>query len=269
MDDLEPAQRPVVWIWGLPIVSWTTAQVLDEIDHLVAAGQPAYFITANLNYAMLSDRYPDLRQINRDAAFIVADGMPLLWAARRQGTPLPERVAGSDLIYSLAARAAEKGYRLFFLGATPEAAQTAVRRLIERYPGLQVVGIENPPFRPLTAEEERELARRIQAARPDILIGAFTQPKGDRWIFANYRSLGVPVCVQLGATLDFVAGRIERAPRWIQRAGLEWLIRLMKEPRRLGPRYWHNGLFFLRQTLFRPVGTRDESAVGEGQGTSS
>jgi N-acetylglucosaminyldiphosphoundecaprenol N-acetyl-beta-D-mannosaminyltransferase len=244
-----------VWIWGLPLAPLTATRLLDEIRRLIDAGAPSYFITANLNYAMLTSRLPDLQEVNRRAAFVVADGMPLVWASRRCATPLPERVAGSDLIFALSRMAAERGYRVFLLGAGPGVADTAAANLCARYPGLQIVGIEAPSIR--EGEGTDALLTRIQAARPDLLIVALGQPKGERWIFEHYQALGVPVSVQVGGSLDFAAGRIRRAPRWIQRVGLEWVYRLVLEPRRLSRRYWENGLFLIGQVLSQRSKTRD------------
>jgi N-acetylglucosaminyldiphosphoundecaprenol N-acetyl-beta-D-mannosaminyltransferase len=225
-----PAWR-TVRVWGLPLAAVTTEDVLDEIDRRVAANDPGYMITANLNYAMLSEDHAELDAINREAAIVMADGMPLLWAARWRGAALPERVAGSDLIFRIGERAGARGYRLFFLGGPPGVADTAAR------------------YRELTETEQKDLIARIRAARPDILIAAFGQPKGERLIHANYRALGVPCCIQLGASIDFMAGRISRAPKWMQRTGMEWLYRLYLEPTRLGGRYFRNALFMLRKIV--------------------
>jgi N-acetylglucosaminyldiphosphoundecaprenol N-acetyl-beta-D-mannosaminyltransferase len=238
-----------VRVWGLSLMPWTSAELLDAVDRLVAARRPAYGITANLNYAMLTEREADLAAVNRDAAFIVADGMPLLWAARWSGQRLPQRVAGSDLIFQLSERAARRGHRLYLLGGRPGVAEEAARRLVDLYPGLQVVGIDSPPFRPLSGPEQVALVDRVRAARPDILLVATGQPKGERWIHDNYLALEVPFCMQVGASVDFAAGRIPRAPLWMQRSGLEWLFRLALEPRRLAGRYFRNGVFFLRRLV--------------------
>jgi N-acetylglucosaminyldiphosphoundecaprenol N-acetyl-beta-D-mannosaminyltransferase len=224
-------------------------ETVTTVDSLIEAGQPTYFITANTHYVMVTDQNPDLRALNARAAFILADGTPMVWASRWQGTALPERVAGSDLIFELSAQAAQKRYRLFFLGGAQGVAEEAARRLEARYPGLQVVGTECPPFRELTAEEEATLITRIRSAQPDILFVAFGQPKGERWIDKHFMQLGVPVSVQVGASLDFAAGRIRRAPRWMQKAGLEWTFRLMLEPRRLFARYARNTWFIARMVV--------------------
>ncbi|WP_417748957.1 WecB/TagA/CpsF family glycosyltransferase [Rosistilla oblonga] len=244
--DRSPAKPEAVEIWGVPFSRLTLGQTLQHVDHLVAAGQPGYFITANLNYNMLTSQHPELRQVNDDAAFIVCDGMPMVWRSRWTDSPLPERVAGSELIYALTKWSAHKGHRIYFLGGAPGVAQAAADKLSARYPGLTVAGVHSPPFRPLDDQEHADLIDQIRSSKPDIVYVAMGQPKGEIWIAENYRAIGAPVCVQIGASFDFVAGGVARAPRWIQRAGLEWCYRMAQEPRRLAGRYWQNGKFLLR-----------------------
>lgn len=252
-----------VSVWGIPLVPLTLEKTLERIDQLIADRRPSYFITANLHYAMLSHGDSELRAVNAGAAFIIADGMPLVWASRLQQTPLPERVAGSDLIWKLAERAAARGHRLFLVGGAAGVANDAARALRERFPALTIAGTACPPFRPLTEVERTALIAEIRQSRPDILLAAFGQPKGEKWIAGNCQQLGVPVCVQVGAAFDFVAGKVRRAPRWVQKIGLEWAYRLAQEPRRLLGRYARNSLFLVRmlvghtrrpQTVDRPAG---------------
>jgi N-acetylglucosaminyldiphosphoundecaprenol N-acetyl-beta-D-mannosaminyltransferase len=238
-----------VWVWGLPLSRITRAEAVDAVTRLVQVGCPSYFITASTHYAMLSSQEPRLQTINDRAAFIVADGAPLVWASRLVGTPLPERVAGSDMIFDLCERSAKEGFRVFLLGAPPRVAENAAARLVERYPGLVIAGTECPPFRDLTPEEHASLIERVRAAKADILFLAFGQPKGEFWLSDNLEALGVPVCVQIGASLDFASGRVQRAPKGLQKVGLEWAFRMWLEPKRLVPRYTQNALF-----LFRMVG---------------
>jgi N-acetylglucosaminyldiphosphoundecaprenol N-acetyl-beta-D-mannosaminyltransferase len=243
----EVSQRPEpVRVWGLPLAPVTFGQALDQVEALIRGGAPAYFVTANLHYAMLTARDPKLVEVNEKAAFVLADGMPLVWASRWRPRRLPERVAGSDLVPALCERAAQKGYGVFLLGGAPGVAEEAARRLVERCPGLHIVGTEAPPFRELSAEEEEAMKQRIRDARADLLFVAFGQPRGELWLARHCASLGVPACAQVGATLDFLAGRVARSPRWLQRAGLEWAYRLWREPARLGGRYARNSLFALK-----------------------
>jgi len=244
-----------IWALGLPLVPLSRAKVVEMVDRLIQAREPSYFITANLNYAMLTSRNKDLREINQRAAFILADGMPLVWTAKWRRKPLPERVAGSDLIFDLCGLAEEQGYRVYLFGAGPGVAEQAAGNLGSRYPSLQIVGIESANLSELSQVEHAAVLDQVRSARPDLLFVALGQPKGERWIFANYRDLAVPVSVQVGASLDFVAGRVSRAPRVLQRLGLEWVYRLMLEPRRLTRRYFDNGIFFLSRIL---KGDQDE-----------
>ncbi len=248
IESQESNVRPddAVWVWGVPFSPITLAETVTAIGHLIEVGQPSLVITANTHYIMLTEKHADLRAINGMAALILADGAPPVWASRLMGSPLPERVAGSDLIFELTELAAKQGHRLFLLGGADGVAEEAARRLVARYRGLQVVGTECPPFREPTPEEEAALIDRIRATRPDILFVAFGQPKGERWIVRHLQQLGVPVCIQVGASLDFAAGRIRRAPRWMQKTGLEWAFRLGLEPRRLFSRYASNAWFIAR-----------------------
>jgi N-acetylglucosaminyldiphosphoundecaprenol N-acetyl-beta-D-mannosaminyltransferase len=225
---------------------FTMQQTLDAIDTLIAQGVPRYFITANLNYAMLVDRTPRLLEINDRAAFILADGKPLVWATMFSKPALPERVAGSDLLPKLCEHAVTKNYRLFFLGGAPGTAEAAAETFRQRYPGVQIVGIECPPFRDLTAEEHAGLIERIRAAKPHILFVAYGQPKGEYWMDEHLPETGVPVAVQIGGTFDFFSGRLKRAPVWMRKTGLEWVFRFLQEPRRLGGRYAANILFLTK-----------------------
>ncbi|MGN6556276.1 MAG: WecB/TagA/CpsF family glycosyltransferase, partial [Verrucomicrobiota bacterium] len=191
------------------------------------------------------------------------------------GNPLPERVAGADLVPELIRLAAENGHRIFLLGATPEAAAKAVERLRRRYPNLAIAGCYSPPFKPLLAMDHDEIIRRVTAAQPDLLFVSFGCPKQEKWIAMHYRALGVPVCIGVGATIDFLAGAVRRAPVCMQRTGTEWLFRLAQEPRRLFKRYAMDLAVFawrISQQLFvfRPRGGRNsKNPIGELELTES
>lgn len=246
--DAEVKLPTPVQVWGLPLVPLTLARAKDVIDDWIAERTPRYVITANVHYAMLLSRDQRLAAVTQGAAAVFADGMPLVWAARGQ---LPERVTGSDLAPALCARAAERGYRIFLLGAAPGVAEEAAANLRVRFPGINVVGTLAPPFRDWSPQERFEINAAIRDARPDLLFVAFGQPKGEVWVAENYQDLNVPVTIQIGATLDFLAGRVPRAPRWIQRIGLEWAYRMLQEPRRLMGRYFQNGLFVAKMLMRR------------------
>lgn len=222
------------------------AEAVAAMGELIKAGHPSHVIAANTHYVMLSHSDRELQQINAQATFIVADGMPIVLASRLYGSPLPARIAGSDLLIEFSAEAALKGYRMFLLGGAEGVAEEAARRLVFRYPGLQIVGTVSPPFREWTPQEEADLIASVREAKPDFLVTALTMPTGDRWLAANLHLFGVPVVFNGGAASDFAAGRVRRAPKWIQKAGFEWCFRLVQEPRRLWSRYLFDAMFIAR-----------------------
>ena len=233
-------------VWDVPFDLVTLRQSIDRIEELVQRGEPSYVITANLNYVMLHHQHADLRAVTDQAALILADGHPIVLRSKLSTKPLPNRVAGSEMIFDLAQRASEQGWGIYFLGGEPGVAPACAQRLAELYPGLRIAGVESPPFRPLSAEEQAAQDRRIQASGAQILLVAFGQPKGERWIHQNYKRLGVPVSIQLGASFDFIAGTAHRAPLLWQRLGLEWAYRMCSDPKRLVPRYAANAAFLVK-----------------------
>lgn len=243
---VESRSIETVNVWGLPLARLDTDGTLDLVDQMIHSGRAGFFVTANLHYARLTAASEYLRELNQRATFITADGMPLVWQARRQGEPLPERVAGSDLVHLVCRQAALRGYRVFFLGAAEGVALEAARQLKQKNPLLAIAGVATPVFREMSPEDHETLVAKIRAARPDILFAALGQPKGEIWLDRHCQALGVPVCVQIGASLDFIAGRARRAPRWMQRCGLEWFHRMASDPRRLAPRYMRDGMYLLR-----------------------
>lgn len=238
-------------VWGLRLDRVRMDEAVDAIEGIVSERIPRYIITANLNYAMLLDRDASLQKITDAASLVLADGQPLVWRSRLSSDGhLPERVAGSELIYAIAQRAAERGWRMYFLGAEAGVAQRCADTLAELYPGLQIAGVQSPPYRSLTDSEQQQQRQSIVDSAADILLVAFGQPKGERWIHQHYQSLGIPLCIQVGASFDFVAGTAKRAPLIWRRLGLEWCHRLVSNPGRLAPRYASNA-WFLFLSLIR------------------
>jgi len=235
-----------VHVWGLDYLSVTMDQAIDQLDQVISTREPAFAVTANLNYGMLCSKHPRLQAFTKRARMVLCDGMPIFWRSKLSQKPLPERVAGSDLIYLLSERCAAKKYRVYFYGAAEGVADAAATQLKKRYPGLIVAGVQCPPFHDSSSAAIQEQLARIKQARPDVLFVALGQPKGEYWIEDHLDELGVPLAIQLGASFDFVAGQAKRAPKWMQRTGLEWLYRAVKDPRRLVPRYWSNFVYLLR-----------------------
>lgn len=232
---------------SVPVDDLTMERALNRIEEFIAVGRATgrshQVATINADFVVNALHDPELRYILQEADMTTADGMPLVWGARLLGVTLPERVTGADMVPALAERAAQRGYSLYLLGAKPGVAARAAQALQERYPGLKIAGIESPPHCSIL-EMDRAILDRVKAARPDILLVAFGNPKQEKWISMYARELGIPLSIGVGGTLDLIAGVTRRAPRWIQRIGGEWLFRLLQEPRRLWKRYVRDLLYF-------------------------
>lgn len=220
-----------VSILGVRIHAITTAQTLAWVEQSVAARAPRQICTANPEFVMAAQSNLAFRDVLNSADLVIPDGVGLRWAARQQGAFLPERVAGSDLIYRLAALAAQHGWSIYFLGAAEGVAAATAEKLQALYFGLRVAGTwAGTP----KEEDAPEIVARITAVRPDILLVAYGAPAQDLWIARHRAELNVPVSMGVGGSFDFVAGVARRAPTWVQRLGLEWLHRLLRQPWRAG-----------------------------------
>jgi N-acetylglucosaminyldiphosphoundecaprenol N-acetyl-beta-D-mannosaminyltransferase len=237
-----PKESPVAMM-GVAFDTLSLLGTLARIEEMISQRTPRYIVTPNVDFLVQARQDAELRRVLLDAHLVLCDGTPLVWASQLLGRRLPERVAGSDLVPQLIRVAAERKHRLFFLGATPEANSQAVANVRTQYPNVNIAGTCSPPFGPLEKMDHEEIRKKIQAARPDILLVAFGCPKAEKWMARHHQSLGVPVMIGVGGTIDFLAGRVKRAPLWMQRGGVEWLYRMCQEPRRLFRRYltdfWH------------------------------
>lgn len=223
----------------------TEQQTCLRITQSLDRGVGGFVVTVNLDHLVRCHRQPDYLRIVQSADLVVADGMPLVWASRLQGTPLPERVAGSTLSWRLAEHLAEHGRSLFLLGGDPGVAERAAEKLVERFPSLKVAGVFSPAFGferdPGAIEEIRQ---RLRLAAPDVVYVALGSPKQEKLIVDLRQELPGAWWLGVGISLSFITGDVKRAPVWIQRIGLEWLHRLVQEPRRLFRRYIIDGLPF-------------------------
>lgn len=213
-------------------------EALKTICDMVKKKEPAYVVTPNLDHLVLVEKDEEFAKVYQNADLILTDGKPLMWIAKWKGTPIQEKISGSDLFPLLAEQAAEKGYSMFLLGAAEGVAQKAADRLVERCPDLNIAGVYSPMIGFEQRKEEIEhIVQKVRNAHPDILVVALGSPKQEKFIYHYYKQLGVPVSLGLGASVDFVAGTVKRAPRWMSEHGLEWLYRTVQEPGRLAKRY--------------------------------
>ena len=231
-------------------------ELREAVDRLLSwATQPdgrcRYVVTPNVNHVVLLERHEGFRAAYADAGMVLADGMPLVAASRLLKRPLPERVAGSDLVPALLDAAnTQGGATVFLLGALPGVSERAAKNIEKRWPAVRVVGTYSPPlgFEKMP-EENAKILRMLDECKPQILVVGLGAPKQELWTHEHHRH--IPGCVALcaGATIDFLAGEKPRAPRWMRSAGLEWLHRVASEPRRLAKRYLHDAVLFPRLVL--------------------
>ena len=224
-------------ICGVPVDSVDLRQAAERILGSLGSTSLLQVCTVNLQFLVSARRRRAVRQTLGEAGLNVADGAPVVWLSRVRGRPLPSRVTGADLVPELAALAERRGARLFLLGGRNGVAAEAAAELTRRHPHLRVTGTYEPPLLTLERLADDAIVDRIREAGADILLVAFGHPKQDLWIAANRDRLPVSVAIGVGGTFDLLAGKLDRAPGWARRVGLEWLYRLIQEPRRLGPRY--------------------------------
>jgi N-acetylglucosaminyldiphosphoundecaprenol N-acetyl-beta-D-mannosaminyltransferase len=223
-------RRERLRIGQLWIDSLTFAEALDEIEGLVAAGKGGSVFTPNVDHVVNAETNAAFREAYAAASLSLVDGQPLLWASRLLKAPLPEKISGSDLIFPLVERAAQRGWRVYLLGGKPGVAEAAAAELQSRF-AVQIAGIDAPSIS-LSAGPEDELAiERIRSARAQLVLVALGSPKQELWIHRAADRIRPAVAMAVGASFDFVAGRVRRAPKWISNAGLEWFFRLTQDPR--------------------------------------
>lgn len=226
-------------ICGVKIDNYSFNDVVERIvKHAQKSSTPSYVVTPNAQHVLTLQRDAYFRQIYDKAFLAVADGVSLLWSAKFLKTPLNGRVNGTDLFEKLSAVAEQKGLKIFLLGGRAGAAQAAKKTLQTRHPNIQIVGTHCPPYGFESQPEELALINsKIKAAAPDILFVGLGAPKQEKWIYENYQELGVPVSLGIGVSFELVSDMVQRAPLWMQKWGLEWLFRLIVEPKRLWKRY--------------------------------
>ena len=216
----------------------TMKETLDEIDKLILKNDKSYVVTPNVDHIVMLETDVELKNIYRDASLILADGKPLLWISKWYKTPIKEKISGSDLFPLLCEMAAKKGYSMFFLGAAEGVAAKAAENLKKKYNGLKIVGTYSPPYGFEKDEIESEkIIDMVKEANPHILILGLGSPKQEKFIYKYRNRLNIPISLGLGASFDFEAGNIKRAPKWMSNHGLEWLFRITQEPKRLIKRY--------------------------------
>lgn len=217
----------------------TIHEAVAEIENWITAKKKSYVVPINVDVVVKIEDDPYLKKITDEADMVLVDGTPLVWIAKHHKHPVKEKVSGSDLVPMLCQMAAQKGYTVFILGGKEGVADKAQQCLEEKYPGIRVVGTCAPALGFEKDEEAlREINAKISAAKPDLLIVCFGCPKQEKFIYENIGKYDAVVSVCAGATVDFMAGNVKRAPKWMSDHGLEWFYRFTQEPKRLFRRYF-------------------------------
>jgi N-acetylglucosaminyldiphosphoundecaprenol N-acetyl-beta-D-mannosaminyltransferase len=255
-------EPPLTVLLGLPFHDLTLAETLDYCGEAMQAGGSRYLVTANVDFTTQAYQDPDLRKIVFFADRVVCDGMPLVWLSRVLGYPLRERVAGSDLVPKLLEICGKRGHAVYFFGsdlATLEAAKAIVEA---RYAGLKVVGIDSPPMGAVVEWDNEALCAKMRASGAQLLLVCLGCPKQERWISAHHRETGIPLSIGVGASLDFITGKQKRAPRWMQKTGLEWFWRMSGSPSRLVTRYGKDLVFLVKAAWQQAGAQRRRKGLG-------
>lgn len=219
----------------------TMGEALVEIDKLICERKDSYVVTPNVDHIIQLESDKELQEVYKNASLILCDGKPLMWIAKWYRTPVKEKLSGSDLFPLLCEMAAKKGYSMFFLGAAEGVAQRAAENLQSKYKGLKIAGTFSPAFGfEKDVEQCNRIIQLINEAKPDILIVGLGAPKQEKFMYKHRHELGVPISLGLGASIDFEAGNVKRAPKWMSNVGLEWFYRFLQEPKRMFGRYFVN-----------------------------
>ncbi len=235
-----------IHLLGSDLDALTMNETLLRIEHLILNQKPSQHVVINASKINLMAEDAALRAIVNESPLVNADGQSIVWAARFLGYDVPERVTGIDLFENLVALAAQKNWRLYYFGATEEVVKCVVDKHLKAYPGLEIAGFRNGYFDDL---ESVQIAQEIRASRADILFVAFSSPKKEFWVHSHKEMMQVPFAMGVGGSFDVLAGKTKRAPRWMQKAGLEWFYRFIQEPRRMFKRYIIGNFRFLTHVL--------------------
>lgn len=216
----------------------TMDEAISKIEQLINKKKPSYVVTPNVDHIVKLEDDIEFKKVYENADLILTDGMPLVWISKMKGKPIKQKVSGSDLFPRVCKLSAEKGYKIFLLGAAKGVAAKAAKKLMEKYEGLEVIGTYSPTYGFENNEEEiNKIIKIIHKAKPDVLAVGLGAPKQEKFLYKYISQLNVPVSLAIGASIDFEAGNVKRAPLWMQKVGLEWFYRLIKEPKRMFKRY--------------------------------
>jgi N-acetylglucosaminyldiphosphoundecaprenol N-acetyl-beta-D-mannosaminyltransferase len=258
-DGLTSAGLSASNILGARVSALNMPLALSQLACWITNRESHYICVTNVHVIMEAYRSPALRGVLNHAGLVTPDGMPLVWLSHLYGHPEVRRVYGPDLLLAACQRSLQTGWKHYFYGGSPGAAELLIDRLCQRFPGLSIAGHATPPFRPLSPEEDQAAIDKINASGADIVWVGLGAPKQEFWMADHLGRITVPLMIGVGAAFDFHAGLKKQAPLWMQRSGLEWLFRLASEPRRLWKRYLINNPAFAILAILQFAGLKNFS----------
>lgn len=221
----------------------TMQEAIDVTERLIAKVGCSYVVTPNLDHIVTLENDQEFAEVYSNADLILADGKPLIWISKLLKTPIQEKISGSDFFPKMCEMCANKGYSIFILGAAEGVAEKAAENLCKKYKGLKIVGTYSPPLDFEKKERELKVIKEfVTRVKPDVLAVSLGSPKGEKYIYKHLEEYGVSLGISIGATIDFEAGNVKRAPKWMANNGLEWLFRITQDPKRLIKRYWNDAI---------------------------
>ncbi len=241
---VEKAQIPTCKIMGVNIAAIDMVWLLNYINLNISQLSGDYICVSNVHTTVTAFENSEYREIQNGGIMAIPDGGPLSSVGRKRGYKSMKRTTGPSLMGEIFKISVEKGYRHYFYGSTEETLEKLYQTLEREYPGLQIAGMYSPPFRPITEEEDKSIVERINDTKPDFVWVGLGAPKQEKWM-AIHQGKIEGLMVGVGAGFDYYAGNIDRAPKWMQNSNLEWLFRLIQDPRRLFNRYWHTNTRFI------------------------
>ena len=228
----------------------TMSETIDAVEELIKSEKKSYVVAINVDVVIKIEKDPYLKKIVDNADMVLVDGKPLVWISNFYGKPLKAKISGSDLVPLLCEEASKKQYSIFIIGGKEGVAEQAKQNLEKRLPGIRIVGTYAPTYGFEKNDAElNKINTLLSEAKPDLLIACFGCPKQEKWIFENISKYDAKVSICAGATVDFLAGNIKRAPRWMSEHGLEWLYRFLQEPKRMFKRYFIDDMKIFRLIL--------------------
>lgn len=247
---VDKSQVPTCNIMGVNIAAINMKWLLEYLDKNIDLLHGDYICVSNVHTTVTSFEEPDYCAVQNAGLMAIPDGGPLSTVGRKRGHQNMQRTTGPSLMGEIFEITAKKGYRHFFYGSKQETLDLLEEKLNENYPGIQIAGMYSPPFRPLTDEEDATVIRMINDAKPDFVWVGLGAPKQENWMAAHQGKID-GLMIGVGAGFDYYAGNIQRAPQWMQKRNLEWVYRLIQDPKRLFQRYWHTNTKFIWNAMIR------------------